>query len=224
MKKDEQNRSISLRKKGYSVGEIAHTLGVSKGSVSNWVKDIKLSVHQQKYLELKYKGTQAVEKRRLTRLNNEQRKRDEVSNTAKSEVHNLLSNKLFLIGVMLYYAEGGKSQRGLVRFSNSDPKMIKLMMRFFREICRVPEQKFKGHIHTHSDKQIKPSELFWSEITGIPKSAFFKTYVPSKDKISVSRKTTRILKHGTFDIYVCDTNLFLKIKGWIEGVCDIYLL
>lgn len=121
---------------------------------------------------------------------------------------------------MLYFAEGGKTQRGLVRFSNSNPDMIRIMMKFFKEICLVPQLKFRGHIHTHSTEQIGPAEKFWSQVSTISKTQFFKTYV----KGSVASKGYKNnLPYGTFDIYVCDTNLFLRIKGWTESICKILL-
>ena len=50
---------------------------------------------------------------------------------------------------MLYWAEGGKTRKGMVRFSNSDPEMIKIMMAFFRKVCNAPKEKFRGYIHIH---------------------------------------------------------------------------
>lgn len=226
MKREEQKKAIDLRKQGFSFNEISAKVGVPKSSVSNWVKDIVISdVHKLK-LFARSRSIESIEKRRQSRLANELTKRDMVSSLAKKDIGSLGKQELFMIGVMLYFAEGGKSKRGLVRFSNSDPRMIQIMMRFFREACVVPESKFKGHIHTHQLKQVKPSEKYWSEITGIPKAQFFKTYYKESKTglIDSVAKTNRILTYGTFDIYVCDTNLFLKIQGWIQGIYENLML
>ena len=123
------------------------------------------------------------------------------------------------MGVMLYWAEGGKTQRGLVRFSNGDPEMIKIMMAFFRRVCQVPEEKFRGYIHIHPHLDHKKAEKYWAVVTNIAQSKFFKTY----RKINISSKNKRdSLPFGVFDIYICDTELFLKISGWAKGIFGTY--
>ena len=92
-------------------------------------------------------------------------------------------------------------------------------MKFFREICKVPKSKFRGYIHIHPHLDKKIAENFWSRISGIPLNQFYKTY-QKPNKSSKNKKDT--LPFGTFDIYICDTKLRLKIMGWIEGVCKSF--
>jgi hypothetical protein len=134
---------------------------------------------------------------------------------AGQDIHALSPRDLWLVGIALYWGEGGKTNRGMARISNSDPAVIQIMMRFFREICQVPEAKFRGHIHTFSHRNVKTAEAYWSEISGIPTKQFYKSYI----KQSVASKNKRdTLPYGTFQIYVCDTKLFYKIIGWIERI------
>ena len=122
------------------------------------------------------------------------------------------------MGVMLYWAEGGKTQKA-VRFSNGDPEMIKIMMVFFRDICGVPEEKFRGHIHIHPHLDHIEAEKYWSLVSEIPLSQIYKTYrIPNKS--SQNKKDT--LPHGTFDIYVLNVELFYKIVGWAKGIFSSY--
>jgi len=215
MKAEQKVIAISLRKQGKSLNEISKILNVSKGSVSLWVKDVVLARQFKDVLNQRPKNKFSVEKRRSSRLNNEAKKRREIIRMAEIDAENLISNNLFLIGTMLYFAEGGKSQRGLVRFSNSDPRMIKIMMRYFKEVCKVDMSKFRGHIHMYNEDNINRNIQYWSEVSGIQKSQFFKTYCkPVSTKV-----LKRELPHGTFDIYVCDTRLFLQIQGWINSIC-----
>jgi predicted transcriptional regulator len=218
MKFKEKQKAIDLRKQGMSITDIARVLKVSKASVSLWVRKVVLSDDLKKGLVLKNISNDVVERRRVTRLKNEEDKRDSVIASAEAEIESLDKNGLKMAGIMLYLAEGGKTQRGLVRFSNSNPQVIGVMMKFFSDICNVPVTKFKGHIHTHSGARVNVAEEYWSSVTGIPKNAFFKTYIkpPSSSK---SFKTN--LPYGTFDIYVCDTNLFLKIKGWTNKILKL---
>jgi len=217
MRLKEKLEARRLRSLGYSFNEIHKELGVAESSVSLWVRDIKLTSEQK--LELSQKGIQkgVIEQRRETRLKNESAKRQIITDAATKEIKNLSERELWLVGVMLYWAEGGKTQRGLVRFSNSDPEMIKIMMVFFRKICNVPEEKFRGYIHIHPHLDYKKAEEYWSNISGVPLNKFFKTY--RKMNPSSKNKKDNLL-FGTFDIYVLSTELFLKISGWAKGIFE----
>ncbi len=220
MKHQEKEKAIMLRRTGMSLGAIAKKLAVSKASVSVWVRDVVLSQEQMVQIKSSVQGRDVVERRRTTRISNERLKRQSVIQAAEREIRSISLEELKLIGCSLYFAEGGKTVRGMVRLANSNPNMIRIMMRFFREVCMVEESRFRGHIHTHSVAQVRNAEKYWSEITGIPVRQFFKTYcIPPKS----SAQKKKNLQFGTFDIYVCDTNLFLKIQGWTQKICRILL-
>ncbi len=215
----EKTLARKLRAKGKSINEISVKLKAPKSSISLWVRDIELNPAQIQKLSKKGAQKWVVEKRRATRLKNEGLKRQIVVDTAQNEITKLSDKELWLIGVMLYWAEGGKTQRGLVRFSNGDPEMIKIMMAFFRKICQVPEEKFRGYIHIHPHLNHKKAESYWSSITSIPLKKFFKTY----QKINISSKNKKdTLPFGVLDIYICNTELFLKITGWSRGIFNSY--
>ncbi|MBI5816954.1 MAG: helix-turn-helix domain-containing protein [Candidatus Yonathbacteria bacterium] len=215
MKLFEKQKAVALRKKGTSIREISRIIGVSKGSVSVWVRDVPLSKKQLGALKEKGFSSEAIEKRRQKRLMNEQVKRDAIATLAQKDIRNISHRDLRIIGLCLYWGEGGKTRQGSARISNSDPAVIKVMMRFFREIFKVEEKKFRGHIHIHSHLNIKSAERYWSHVSGIPRSQFFKTY--SKPSIASKNKKDN-LPYGTFDIYVCNTKLFLQIIAQIEKI------
>lgn len=218
MKFNERVEARKLRERGLSIKDISNSLGVAKSSVSVWVRDVELTPLQRHVLEMSSHSRTAVELRRQSRLANELAKRELVVLAAQKEVQKISKRELWLMGIMLYWAEGGKTQR-LVRFSNGDPEMIKIMMAFFRRVCEVPEAKFRGYIHIHPHLDHLGAEAYWSTISGISAQQFFKTYrLPNKS--SQNKKDT--LPHGVFDIYVLDTKLFLTISGWAQGVFGSY--
>lgn len=218
MKSKEKNDARELRFQGISIKEIAKKLNVSKGTVSLWVRDIVLNTEQKKELSLKGVKKEIIERRRITRLANENKRRQLIIDAAAAEIDNISKRELWLIGIMLYWAEGGKTQ-SMVRFSNGDPQMIKIMMAFFRRICKTPEEKFRGHIHIHPHLNYKVAESYWSSITKIPLSQFYKTY----KKTNVSSKNKRnTLPFGTMDIYICKKELLLKIYGWSSAIFKTY--
>jgi len=215
MKLEIRLNSIELRKKGYSVREISETLSVSKSSVSTWVKDVVLTDKQKILLKDKRNSLDVIEKRRQTRLKNEADKKRVSISVASEDIRSIDKNMLKMIGVAMYWGEGGKTMKGMARISNSDPDVIRLSMRFFREICEVKEDRFRAHIHIHSLDMVQEAQEYWSKIVGIPVSQFYKTYVIKNKNKNKIRDT---LRYGTLDVGVCDTKLLLKILGWIEGI------
>ena len=90
------------------------------------------------------------------------------------------------------------------------------MMKWFRETCNIPEDKFKIRIQIHDASNIKDGIQFWSRITGIPSNQFTKSYT----KISSSSKGKSGNRHpyGVCHVRIANTELLVKIKGWIEGL------
>ena len=213
MKKEEQEHVKSLRRKGASLNEIVREVGVSKASVSLWVRDIKLSAEQKKKLSTHGRSVESIEKRRVNRINNTLKRHRVIIDEAKEDIPTLSRQELLLVGAALYWGEGGKTNKGMARIANADPSVIKFMMRFFKEICEVQLEKFRGHVHTFSHLNAEDAEKYWSRVSGIPRTQFYKTY--SKPSIASKGKSDS-LPYGTFQIYVCDTKVFLTIKGWIE--------
>ena len=144
-------------------------------------------------------------------------RKSDIFDMARLDIGSLSKQDLKLIGITLYWAEGYKTDHARdVEFVNSDPLMIKLIMKWFREICNVPESKFKIRIHIHDTSNLGEATKFWSSATRIPLSQFTKSYT----KTSPSSKRKAGNKHpcGVCHIRVADTNLLAKIKGWVEGI------
>lgn len=215
MKKEEQLKAVALRKEGVSMKEIAKKLQVAKSSISLWVRNVELSKQQLKALKNKTKSLEVVEKRRATRLKNEDARRKAIMVQAGKEIKNISRRDLQIIGLCLYLGEGSKAQRGAAKLANSDPAVIKIMMRYFREICHVPEKKFRAHIHTYSHLNVEEAEVYWSKVSGIPRGQFYKTY--SKPSIASKGKKDST-PYGTVDLTVCSTELYLQIMGQIEKI------
>ena len=218
MKLVEKEKARALRKQGRSINQIVEETKLSKASVSVWVRDIVLTSVQRNTLSKRGRSLESIEKRRINRLFNEKNKRQIIINKAREDFKSISLEQLKLIGIILYLGEGGKTQRQAVRLSNSDPMVIKIMMRFFREICDVPEEKFRGNIHTFAHANIIKTEKYWSKVTGIQRNQFHKTYVKPS---SASLQKRHTLPYGTFSIYVSDTKLFLTITGWIEKIKEL---
>lgn len=217
MKAREQKIARCLREQGWSVGAIAKKTNCSKSTISVWVRDISLTVSQVHHLESNQARARALAANHPNSPKQKwKRIRSEIIVDAIREVPvNLSPSLLKLIGTSLYWAEGSKANRNVVNFSNSDSAMVGLMMRFFREICLVPEEQFRGALHIHPHLDERSARKFWSNVSGIPEAQFHATQL-SVSKASKQKKDS--LPLGTFRIVVSDTKLQCRIQGWINGM------
>src|SRR3989338_9542741 len=102
MKIVEKENARIMRKQGKSINQIIQETGYSKASVSFWVRDIVLTKAQTIGLSERGRSIESVEKRRLSRLANEQKKTDIIIETAKKDITTISLNDLKLIGTILY--------------------------------------------------------------------------------------------------------------------------
>ncbi len=203
MKLNEKNIALRLRNLGESYGEICKKVNVSKGTLSLWLRNIQLTPSQKSKLvgrqKSRYMGAKANQTKRIERSK-------EIILNAKNEIKSYIKNPLFLSGLMLYWAEGDKSEETeAVKFTNSDPVMIRLMMEWFRKICGVSENKFRICLHIHSLHCREDVQDYWSKNTGISLNQFYKTQV----KPTSLRQRRRVLYNGTCAIVVNNRNLFI---------------
>lgn len=215
MKKIERDRARALRKQGCSMNQIVRRLGVAKSSVSLWTRDIELNATQRSKLSERGRSVESIERRRRSRLGNERAKRRVFFDQAAADITFVTKDQLFYLGAALYWGEGAKTKRGTVNFTNSDPRNIQIMMRYFKEVCGVHEVKFRGHVILHPHLDRKKAERYWSKISEIPLHQFYKTTM-QHNKASKNKKDS--LPLGTFAIGINDTKLYLQIMGWLEGL------
>lgn len=126
--------------------------------------------------------------------------------------------KLFIAGIMLYWAEG-TLKRDTIDFANSNPEIIKVFLKFLRKICGVDESRLRVYMYVFSDQDIGKIKKFWEKTTGIPSSQFVKPYVRETEN-SVERK--RRMEYGLIKIRYSDKKLLCIIKGWIDKYINVF--
>jgi len=221
----EKNKALKLRRKGESINDIAKKLKVSKSIVSLWCRDISLSPRQIKRLVEKQKiGSYRGRLKFLERVRNKRIK--EAARLRKEglkEIGKLSRRDIFIAGIAMYLSEGTTfPSKEEVSFSNSDPKVILFILKWFEEICGISNDRFAIQIRINKihKKRIKKVENYWSKLTGIPLSQFTKTIL-----IKVKNKKiypNHNIYYGTVRVMVHrGTQLRRKINGWIEGLLNL---
>jgi len=116
--------------------------------------------------------------------------------------------RLKVAALMLYWAEGQTD--GYIDLANSDTKMIKIFLRFLREICGVTESKIKVYLYCYANQDVSELMDYWKEVTGIPLEQFQKPYIRYDFDDSKKGK----MEHGLAHIRYHDKKLFFQIKKW----------
>ena len=223
MKTRERKKARLLRSKGWSLRAIASEVKCSKGVISKWISDIQLTDEQIKKLKTNQDRGRAKAARHP---NSSRAKWEKIRNDIKVEAEKDIPKKysaglLNVVGAALYWAEGYNASRNEIIFANTDPRMIRLMMLFFRKTCKVPESKFRGKVCIHPHLNVKAAERHWSGISGIPLRQFNKPLL-AVSRTSKGKRDT--LPMGTFSILMGDVYTCSKIKGWIEGLSNWAML
>ncbi|KKP51423.1 MAG: hypothetical protein UR42_C0015G0012 [Candidatus Roizmanbacteria bacterium GW2011_GWA2_33_33] len=130
------------------------------------------------------------------------------------------AHELSLIGAALYLCEGTKERllkKGgkifAVEFTNTDPRAIKMFLRFLRKIVGSDEDRIKAELFLYPDLNEDKLKKFWSKVTKIPLNRFQKT-IFLKKKVSAFKANPL----GTMKIRYSHKEHFLKIKGIINKV------
>ena len=155
----EKEKALQLRLKGKSYTEIKERLGISKSTLSAWLHNYPLS--QERIRELRDNNP-----RRIERFRNTMRQKREARSLAaykevKKDISLLGERELLLSGFFLYWGEGGKTKRGTVTLTNSDPAMCKFFIHWLEKM-EVSSGLLRARLHVYSDMNIKKETRYWS--------------------------------------------------------------
>lgn len=217
----EKEKAQSLRQNGKSIRDIAKIVGASKSSVSYWCRDITLSSEQIETLTQKslhagqanciYLGEQKREKR----LQTVQKQKTLGAKTTE----NLSSQELYFLGLGLYWGEGYKTSNDEFGFTNSDPRMISMYLRWLSQCLNIQNSDLILRVSINKLHQNREKAVidFWSKVTDVPRSQFTKTsFLTSKSK---KKYVNHDEHYGTLRIKVRrGMKLKYKILGAIEGL------
>jgi hypothetical protein len=194
------------------VKELAQILGVSKSSISLWVRDIELSPEQRARLDARslpkrLAGAKTNAARGLARRRAAQRLGRQQARSG---------DPLHLAGCMLFWAEGSRRRDG-VEFVNSDPAMVAFFVQFLRSCYGVADSKIRVTCNLFADHgdRLRQVEDYWLDTLGLPRTSLRKSTVNRYSKYSRKKRSNK-LPYGTCRISVCSTQLVQNLYGAIQ--------
>ena len=200
----ERARARELRAESWTLEEIAVELGVAKGSVSVWVRDV----------DFEPKPRRRARRREPNKL--QQRKEADIKARRRegiARVGTMSEREFFMAGGGLYAGDGAKSGNEFA-FSNSNPELIRFFCCWFRSFFVVDETRLRIHLYLHEDLDLEAAEGFWSSVCGIPRSQFHKTYRARADP---TMRTNRHI-NGCCHVRYGSTAALREIRGMMEGL------
>lgn len=222
VQKDKKEKAFRLRLQGKSYGEILKSLDIpSKGTLSTWFRDLELPPAASKRLENKKlmaieRGLMTFNRKRTAAIAIENKK---ILSESLKEVPLVSDQHLLLIGAALYWGEGSnrENKRNLaVAFSNSDPEMARVFLKFVRRILKVPEGRIRAGVNIYPNLDRNKALRFWINVTKLPMENFHTSVQQSS--ASKSRRPQNFLPYGTLHIKINSRQLFYKVRGYIKGI------
>lgn len=226
MKNNLKEIAIDLRKQGLSYREIMQQIPVAKSTISDWLHSVQLAQHQKQRLTEKKlaaikRGGAAKHQQRVDRTKL-------IIEKAKSEIGSISKRELWLMGVMLYWAEGSKEKMygasARTQFTNMDPFMIGFFLFWLENICGIQKTDLIFEISIHETHRHRIEEIidYWSKIVGVSRDCFSRIYF-KKANIKTKRKNIGETYFGVFRIRVrSSASLNRRIAGWTQGVVESF--
>jgi hypothetical protein len=163
----ERERARELRARSWTLQEIADELGVAKGSVSVWVRDVEFTPRPRNRGHPS--GSEhPMRKKRLAEI-------AQCHTDAVHDIGALSSRDLMMFALALYAGEGSKSE-GSVIFANSDPLLARIFVTWMRTQFVLDEHRFRVRLYLHDDLDLEHAVEHWSTVLDIPPAQFTAPY------------------------------------------------
>ena len=212
---EKKNEVLNLRAKGLSIKELAQGMGMSKATISAWVKGMVLDEHAQ----------QRLRQRRILghyrTIETKRKKRDLLLKSYDESAHKTLAHinttkdlkKLFCS--IFFWTEGGKHTDTHVYFMNSDPVMVETFLNLFRSAFEIDLRKMRALIHIHEYHDEAEIKEFWVSKTGIPLSQFTKSYLKPHTRIRI-----REGYKGCINVRYYDSRIALELRSLYNAFAE----
>ena len=183
----------SLRRAGWTYGEIMDLLPVGKGTLAGWCKDIRLSEEQIEAIKARVPSQKGVPKdtnwkRRL--------QIEEIREEARKSYVYLRHFPQWVAGVTMYWAEGAKTEPRL-GMVNTDPRALRLFISWVRTYID-PTAEFALALHLHDGNDENDARRWWAAELGLEGARFHKSFIKP---------------HGTGH----------RKNRWLHGVCRVQM-
>lgn len=175
-KSTEKLQALKLRRQGWSIKDIAKEVKISRGSASLWCQNIELTPAQKEKLKAKQTAAGSAGRQKGAEMNRKKRidAQSEARAWADDQVRQIDNTNLFFLGLGIYWGEGVKSRSGQATVVNSDPRILKIMIRWFEECMQVKRDEFRPYVYIASQHRSREQIImkYWVKTLRLPAEKF----------------------------------------------------
>ena len=206
----QQEQARLLRADGMILQDIAQQLGVSKSSVSLWVRDVDFVPRPR--VRARRRGPNVLQRRKQAEI-------DELLAEAATQIGRLSDREFLVAGATLYAGEGAKGD-GDVKVANTNPHIIAFFCAWLRRFYDIDEARLRVRLYLHQGLDLDEAIAYWSGLTGIPPQQFGKPYRAVPDP------SIRNVKHprGVATVRYSCSRTHRSIMGLVHAVLDSSVL
>lgn len=210
--RNDKSSAIKLRREHRSYNEISKKLGIPKSTLSGWFVDDNDSKTIKRELANKENPNVATRIKKFVERNKKRWRqwREDARIEARQVFAKVCDDRLFIAGLMLYWAEGDNQEKTPFRFTNTNPAMIALYAKFLRKILKIPNKTIRPTAILYPDLNEKECVNFWSKAARIPVTQFYKT------QFIKGRHPKRRLSHGICTMMCGNGQVKEKVRVWID--------
>jgi hypothetical protein len=209
----EKARQLRVERK-MSLDEIAECLALGKTTVWYWIKDLPDPAIKHRETPGRRRSRDAAAKANKARA---KARRDAAYQRGRQEFEQLDAEVGFRDFVCMYIGEGYKRSRNHVSIANSDPRVVQLGDFWIR---RFATNKVTYGLQYHADQD--PAELvrFWAARLGADPGAFSLQRKSNSNQLAGRKWRSQ---WGVLSVCVGDTQLRMRLQGWIDRVQESWL-
>ena len=206
----EREQARNLRAQSWTLQAIADELGVAKGSVSVWVRDVDFvpkprdrghSNHQPHPLHVK----------KLAEI-------ERCKAEAEAVVGPLTDRDLRMSILGLYAGAGSKTERS-VSMANTNPVLLRCFITWLRCEFEIDESRLRVKLYLHEGLDLDVSMTHWSGLLDIPEEQFRQPYRAVSDP---SRRRAKHV-HGCATVLYSCTITHRRVMAMIEAITSPFV-
>ncbi len=208
---EKYEQAVRLRKRGFTLDEIARYCEIAKSTASKWLKNKDFSESATKLNNQRAGQENAKRLRLIAKARGTERKlrQKDVETSAVVEFKNYQSNPQFRAGLMAYIAAGDTSQAQKIRLSSSSLFLHRIFVTFAQDFLGVEKSKIHVWLLLYAGVSEEKAMKYWSKHTKIPLGQFYKNqYVQTSVK--------KPLRYGVGNTIIGSTYHTQKLRTWVQ--------
>lgn len=211
-KKSEKIQAVELRRRGFTLREIAKYTNVSVSTLSAWFKDEAWSarITEDNKKRAAHENSKRISLLNKARGNQFKKLYAEAERSAVTEYKHYKTNSLFIAGLMLYVGEGDNADSRLIRLANTKADIHRIFIAFLEEFLGVSREKIRFWILLYPDLDPEKCSRAWAKGLKLPISQFYKYQVIE------GKSKKRTLQYGVGNTIIGSAVLKKKLMKWIE--------